>query len=412
MLATWRIILLLIYVAAPIVSAGIAILVAMRGKKILLYSYGMTCVTAIVLATAMCIIYAQAVQGKVIITQVLLGTYLAAALLFVLKGLDWLMLRGLTRLIHPGKKRHWRNTSCILIRAVLLAVLGLPYVMAVIMTFRPKVAPGGVPSTPFTRVEFTSADGISLVGWWIPAQKPRGNRPLPEDFGSKTVIVCHGLGSNKWNGLPMASKCQDAGYNVLIFDFRAHGESGGQLTTYGMLEKYDVLAAVDWVRRTHPAQATQIYGLGASMGAAALISAAGDDSPNGRAIDAVAVYGTYAKLDGLVQQVCTNYFPTPLNTLAYHMGLPIAEAHVGVDLSEFSPAKAISHIWPRPVLIIHGMKDEIIPFAQGQSLFISASPPRQHIWSNEGTHNDVVQDGTISDQVIEFFRTARAEPII
>lgn len=413
MLATWRIILLAIYVSAPVVAGGIAILAAMRKRRVFLYSYCMTCVTAIVLATGMSLVYAQAVQGTVIINQVLLGTYLAGSLLFVLKGLDWLMQRGLIKLLRPSKKRPARAMSCIVIRASLLAVLGLPYVMAVIMTFRPKVGPGGVPSQSFTRVEFVAADGTNLVGWWIPARpQPATRKNTPENWGHDTVIICHGLGSNKWNAMPMAGGCGEAGYNLLVFDFRAHGESGGQLTTYGMLEKQDVLAAVRWVKSTHPDQSIKVYGVGASMGAAALVSAAGDDSPTGRAIDAVVVFGTYARLDELVHEVCNNYFPSPLNTLAYRLGLPIAEAHVGEDLSAFAPADAISKIWPRPVLVIHGMKDEIIPFSQGQELFMAASPPRLHIWKPEGTHNDVVQDAGLADQVVKFLQTSGKTPVI
>ena len=51
--------------------------------------------------------------------------------------------------------------------------VGLPYVMAAVMTYRPKILPTEDPRTQlgfnFERVEFSTSDGIKIVGWWIPA---------------------------------------------------------------------------------------------------------------------------------------------------------------------------------------------------------------------------------------------------
>jgi alpha-beta hydrolase superfamily lysophospholipase len=136
---------------------------------------------------------------------------------------------------------------------------------------------------------FAASDGVELVGWWIPAARApasvRGS--LRQQWGKNTVLVCHGLAANKSNQLVMARQLVPGGFNVLAFDFRAHGESGGQLTTFGKLEVNDVLGAVRWVRENHADQAHKIFGVGASMGGSALIVAAADDSDQGRAIEAV-----------------------------------------------------------------------------------------------------------------------------
>lgn len=58
------------------------------------------------------------------------------------------------------------------------------------------------------------------------------------------------------------------GYNVLVFDFRAHGKSeGGKYTTVGDKELLDVKAAVEWLKKTHPERADKIGLIGFSMGA-------------------------------------------------------------------------------------------------------------------------------------------------
>ena len=70
-----------------------------------------------------------------------------------------------------------------------------------------------------------------------PLSSLRNERTRASD---RTVIVCHGLASNKSNHLLLARELVPHGYNVLIFDFRAHGESDGQLTSLGDLERRDV----------------------------------------------------------------------------------------------------------------------------------------------------------------------------
>ena len=132
--------------------------------------------------------------------------------------------------------------------------------------------------------------------------------------GQDTVLICHGLASNKSNQFILASGFVPYGYNVLIFDFRAHGESGGQLTSFGDLERRDVLG-----RRSLDSgassiqQAHHIYGVGASMGAAALIAAAADPSPEGKAIDAIAAYGRYDSMHAEMQYVASERFIAPLD---------------------------------------------------------------------------------------------------
>src|SRR5690606_3183417 len=123
--------------------------------------------------------------------------------------------------------------------------------------------------------------------------------------------------------------------NVLSFDFRAHGQSSGQLTTFGDLESLDVLAAVRWLRDNKPQQAEKIFGIGASMGAAALITAAADPSPEGRAIDAVVVFGTYARLDTLAAQIADQHFAWPLDALVRHISIPLADLQTGRRLRDF-----------------------------------------------------------------------------
>src|SRR5439155_18247527 len=197
----------------------------------------------------------------------------------------------LGRSILKNPNAFWRSFADLIafsLRVCILILIGLPYIMAAVMTYRPKVAPADDPRKQlgysFEPVSFRTSDGLSISGWWMPAIEQSRRRARRVDFGSNTVIACHGLGSSKSNQLIMARPFVPAGYNVLIFDFRAHGQSDGQLSSFGDLERRDVLAAARWLRESRSAQSKEIFGVGASMGGAALIAAAADPSEEGQSI--------------------------------------------------------------------------------------------------------------------------------
>ena len=434
MLRLLHFVIVLLYLVLPAAVVAGILLQRRRGDRAdaraRLGNIAVTFISALAIAVSLCLVYAHVVGGRVPPTQILLATYFAAGLLLLLRGFDtaliWVLRRALWvhRAGEPTLARGARVFALYVVRTVVLIAVGLPYVMAVVMTYRPKVAPPDDPQTQlgfkFERVEFTADDGTRLAGWWIPADaqggrslgRRRGSAPPSPHAGKHTVILCHGLASSKSNQLILGRRLVPGGFNVLAFDFRAHGESGGQLTSFGAREKRDVLAAVRWVRETHPEQSQRVYGVGASMGGAALIAAAADPSPEGQAIAAIATYAVYDDLDLLVRDLSREHFERPLGWLLEHVGVPVASAHAGVNLTTFAPAREVSRVWPRPILYIHGREDEIIPFARGQNLFDFTPQPKYHLWYPKGTHNDVVSDDAAAEIVVEFFRSAKAVPVI
>ena len=128
----------------------------------------------------------------------------------------------------------------------------------------------------FEEIRFEASDGVPLSGWLF------GNRP-----GAPGVVLCHDFGSGKASLLTMAVPLQKAGFIVLAFDFRGHGDSRGDGTSLGIAEARDVLGAVRFLVEgdeeggRKPVREVGIYGIG--MGAHAAVLAAGED-PRVRAL--------------------------------------------------------------------------------------------------------------------------------
>src|SRR5260221_11098972 len=117
----------------------------------------------------------------------------------------------------------------------------------------------------FEEISFISRDHIKIVGWWIPA---------PDAVG--TIVVCSGQNGSMDGDTKQIPPLHEAGFNVLMFDFRAHGRSEGDCGTMGMSEKADLLGGLDYLGDVRGIN--QVGVLGFSMGAAtALITAALSD---------------------------------------------------------------------------------------------------------------------------------------
>ena len=190
-------------------------------------------------------------------------------------------------------------------------------------------------------VSFASADGITLVGWWIPAAS-----------STLTIICLHGYGGSCDPDLKYAPELNKAGFNLLYFDFRAHGRSGGRITSIGALEVEDCRAAI----RFAEAQGNTAIGLlGFSMGGrVALLTAAADPSH----IKALVSDGGPARLitaiaGDIAKKHVPRFLSTPISSIIV-LGMSL---WTGKFLFIREPYHQAKHLSPLPVLFIHGGKD-------------------------------------------------------
>ncbi len=134
----------------------------------------------------------------------------------------------------------------------------------------------------YERVTFTVRDEwtgrpLSLAAWWIPCG---AGDPSNDGKSDRCAVLIHGYADAKVGAIAWAPLWNDLGYNLLVPDLRAHGESGGKFTTAGYFERHDMAQVINQTRAERPGAARQIVLFGASMGAVVAAATAAAMSPN------------------------------------------------------------------------------------------------------------------------------------
>ncbi len=209
----------------------------------------------------------------------------------------------------------------------------------------------GLPAEP---VSFVSRDRrITLRGWWIPAPDATG-----------TIIVCSGQRGSLDGDLPVFGPMfHTAGFNVLTFDWRAHGRSDGEHVTFGVYEKEDLLGALDFLA----GRGVERVGLmGLSMGAGvALIAAALSDRVGAVVCDSLPVR---------IEHVVSGYIvakgaPRSLANFAARVVLTLSSFRVGGNLFHVDAWRWAPHVKNTPVLLIHGDRDPLVSVDEIDQVF-------------------------------------------
>jgi len=216
------------------------------------------------------------------------------------------------------------------------------------------------PTWPFEAFEWQGA-GVPLVGWWFHA--PAGARG--------TLVYLHGVGSNRGAALGIAEHFVPMGFDVVAYDSRANGESGGDACTYGYYEKQDLARVVDRLPRK------PIVVMGTSMGGAVALQAAAED----RRIAAVISVSAFSDLRTAALERAP-FFATRRN-LDEAFALAEASGHFHVD--DVSPVAAAPRI-SVPVLVVHGDADRETPYAHALRIFSALRAPKRLITIAGGGH--------------------------
>lgn len=213
---------------------------------------------------------------------------------------------------------------------------------------------------PFEDTTVRARDGLALAGWFIPAAE-----------SDRAVVLVHGhttCRSCEFDGrfVEFAAGLQAAGFNILMIDLRAHGQSEGRRFTLGDHERWDVLGAVDWLQQRG---FEKIGVLGVSLGAAASAGAAADPAA-GQTIKPLVLDSSFSD----VREVLEMRFPedSGLPNAFLPGSLFMGRLLFDIDVNDIRPVDDLPMI-EAPVMLIFSERDQRVPVSQFRAM-VTARP--------------------------------------
>lgn len=181
---------------------------------------------------------------------------------------------------------------------------------------------------------------------------------LPNAEAQFTILFSHGNAEDLGDSLNFLQMYRDAGFAVFAYDYRGYGTSTGRPSESGVYQ--DVATAYAYLTTTLKVPAEQVISMGRSVGCAPAIHLAATHQTAGLIAEAP--------------------FMSAFRVLTRVPLLP---------WDKFNNLRDIQHVHV-PVLIIHGRKDDVVPFWHGQRVFRAASEPKAFVAVDGAGHNDVL----------------------
>ena len=224
----------------------------------------------------------------------------------------------------------------------------------------------------FEDVTFSAADGTQLHGWFIPAAKK------VKTLG--TVVFSHGNTGSLGYHIGFIDWMIDAGYNVMMYDYRGFGKSTGSPTRAGLIS--DAQADFTYTNGRPDVAGKKLFSYGHSLGGAkSIVAVSTAKIPNLRG---VMTEGTFASYQGMAVHLAGNFGRNMVT-------------------DELAPKDHVAKL-PAPLLIIHGIDDEVVPIQQGRELFAAAIPRKTLFEVKGGHHGDSmsINQGAYRKKVLEW----------
>ncbi|MCM8818943.1 MAG: alpha/beta fold hydrolase [Candidatus Omnitrophica bacterium] len=239
----------------------------------------------------------------------------------------------------------------------------------------------------YENINLKTEDGKTLKAWLIHSEKSKG------------IIIClHGYPANKSDILTVVDFLYPD-FSLLLFDFRAQGESEGKVCYFGLKEFLDVKSAVDFIKRDSRIKDLPIGIWGYSFGGAVgIIFTAKYDE-----IKTLVTDSAFANFPDMVKSYYKNL--GPLKYIFSSFSIFLGKYVFKSDFKLNSPENFIGNV-KCPVLIIHSRNDEFVPFSHAERLYKNANQIKE-LYVVEGPHTglDRAYTDEYREKVKNFFLT-------
>lgn len=227
-----------------------------------------------------------------------------------------------------------------------------------------------------------SSDATRIHAWLFPAKTASGNK-----LG--TVIQFHGNAENMSSHFASLIWMTEAGYDLLAFDYRGYGTSEGSPNQAGL--NRDALAVIESLNKEGKEKKIILYGQ--SLGGAVLLRALQDLTDRSR-IKAVIIESSFYSYQAIARAKLAQTWLT-------FIFQPLAWVLVS---DQYSPEESIAKVSPIPLLVMHGDRDQVIPYRFGEKIFQLAHEPKTFWKIENGHHLDTMarHGGIYREKLIQF----------
>lgn len=243
---------------------------------------------------------------------------------------------------------------------------------------------------------FPASDGTRLAAWFLAHPQPRG-----------TVLLLHGFGVNHFGLVHLAYDLLDHGLQSLLFDFRGHGASEGEVTTLGLRERQDVVGALRYLRSRRGVDSDRIGVYGVSMGGATALLTI----ESGMGVRAIVTDSAFATLRGAIDhgfRRIAGLPPSIFRTPTVWFASRFVGEKLNHVLGRVRPLDHIKQTASCPLLIIHGTEDDVVFVQDAYQLYLAADGPKE-LWvipdAGHGRAHEMLKDAYV-ERVAGFFLDA------